>query len=341
MRFPLRRLCLLLLLVFVSSASAWEWTDFLGNGKEISFATKTLSMQEVRDMRVRDIKRRLTREHGYSADELGRILDKKELIQALSFEEHKEKQKEQDKLKRFLIIRGILTAAIAVVIVGGWPLWSHLYEVVCVNLVVYTDRKRHEAGRCFELRSKMGFIGILLMAVMDVLQFWLSTSVLLSWVTTSKYFFPMPSLSIRPAQFMGGQVASGPMAKYGFNVGPMVITWVFRFVASRMEAWTGRQLANAHRSQRKDAKQWESSEERAARKAARRAAKKEARVEAEKQVAAEEAARRRKASADATETLFPTNKVVKEETPEHQRVTEESRKEFQEQMESFNMDELD
>ena len=341
MRFSLRRLCLLLLLVFVSSASAWEWTDFLGNGNEISFATKTLSMQEVRGMRVRDIKRRLTREHGYSADELGRILDKKELIQALSFEEHKEKQKEQEKLKRFLVIRGILTAAIAVVIVGGWPLWSHLYEVVCVNLVVYTDRKRHEAGRCLELRSKMGFIGILLMAIMDVLQLWLSASVLLSWVTTSKYFFPMPNLSVRPAQFMGGQVASGPMAKYGFNVGPMVITWVFRFVASRIEAWTGRQLANAHRAQRKDAKQWESSEERAARKAARRAAKKEARVEAEKQVAAEEAARRRKASADATETLFPTNKVAKEETPEHQRVTEESRKEFQEQMESFNMDELD
>jgi hypothetical protein len=341
MRLSLRRLCLLLLLAFVSSASAWEWTDLLGNGDEVSFTTQTLSMQEVRDMRVRDIKRRLTRQHGYSADELGRILDKKELIQALSFEEHKEKQKEQEKLKRFLVIRGIVTATIAVVIVGGWSLWSHIYEVVCVNLVVYTDRKRHEASRCFELKSKMGFIGILLMAIMDILQLWLSASVLLSWMTSSKFFFPMPNLPVRPAQFMGGQVASGPMAKYGINIGPMAITWGFRFVASRLEAWTGRQLANAHRAQRKEAKQWESAEERAARKATRRAAKKEAREEAEKQVAAEEVERRRKAAADATDMLFPTEKVDKEDTPEHQRVTEESRKEFQEQMESFNMDELD
>ena len=62
------------LLIFFSilsgSCSAWEWSDFLGGGGEITFQTKTLSMDEVRQMRVRDIKRRLARSHGYSADEL-------------------------------------------------------------------------------------------------------------------------------------------------------------------------------------------------------------------------------------------------------------------------------
>lgn len=55
--------------IFSGSCSAWEWSDFLGGG-DITFQTKTLSMDEVRQMRVRDIKRRLARSHGYSADEL-------------------------------------------------------------------------------------------------------------------------------------------------------------------------------------------------------------------------------------------------------------------------------
>jgi hypothetical protein len=134
-------------------------------------------MEEVRQMRVREIKRRLARSHGYSADELGRMLDKKDLIQALSFEEHKEREKEQQQLKRALLIRGIVVALISVVVVVGWPVWQHLCAVASVNFAVYTDRKRHEAGRCLELKSVDGMFGILLMAIVDILQLWLSASV--------------------------------------------------------------------------------------------------------------------------------------------------------------------
>ena len=53
------------------------------------FETKTLNIVEISEMRARDIKRRLARSHGYGPDELSRMIDKKELINALSYEEHK------------------------------------------------------------------------------------------------------------------------------------------------------------------------------------------------------------------------------------------------------------
>ncbi|KAL3944249.1 MAG: hypothetical protein SGBAC_001692 [Bacillariaceae sp.] len=289
-------------------------------------------------MRVRDIKRQLARTHGYGADELGRMLDKEDLIQALSFEEHKEREKETKELKRALMTRGIIVALIAVLVVLGWPLWEQLYAVGSVNFVVYMDRKRYEVKRCMELRSGMGAIGILLMAIVDGLQLWLSASVLLSWFTTSKYFFPIPSLSFRPAQLMGGQVASGPLSQYGLNVGPMAVSWAFRFLNGQLESFTGRALSRAYQKQKKSSRSNETPEERAARKAARKAKKKAAREEAERQRQSDQEAeetRRKEEAEKATSNLFPMQ--VQGETNN----LEESRKAFQEQVEHLDLDDLD
>lgn len=298
-------------------------------------------------MRPRDIQRRLKRQHGFSAEEVARMIDKKDLIQALSFEEHKQREKEKAEIKRVLVIRGIITAILVIVVLAGWPVWTHLLEVASVNFVVYTDKKKYEASRCWELKSKAGMFGVLLMGIFDALQIWLSASVMLSWVMTSPYFFPVPSLPIRPAQFMGGQIASGPMSRYGMNVGPMVVTWAMRFVYARIEAWTGRALAKAHRAQRKEAKQWESEEDRAARKAARKAAKKAAREEAEQAAAEEEAKRRREAADQATKALFPDrpppsqSEGDQKQNPWAESQSNDAQKEFQEQLDKFDADDLD
>lgn len=286
----------------VSAKIAWvdDWLEYVvGDGMDATetVTLNTLSLYEVGEMRVRDIKRRLQRTHGYGADELGRMLDKKELINALAFEEHKTRERRLDKQKRHLLHRGIIGALIAVAVVLCWPLLSHAWEVGMVNFVVFSDRKRFEAGRCYELQSMPGFIGILCMAIIDILKFWLSISVLGSWVTTSKYFFPIPSLSIRPAQFMGSQVAGGPMAKYGFNVGPMVIRWIFGFLSGQFEKWTGKMLAKAQRDlkvKNKVNREHETpleQEERKARKAARKVARQSARDEADAAAAASAARR--------------------------------------------------
>lgn len=358
------RFFFLLLAVFAFSmqpCKAWEWEDYLGSNKDIAaFHTETLSMDEIREMRVRDIKRRLSRTHGYSADELGRMLDKKELIQALSFEEHKEREKELEKVKRYVIIRGIIFALLAVVAVVGWPMWVHIYEVASVNLVVYTDKKRHEASRCIELRSIEGMIGVLLMGIVDTLRIWLSLSVILSWFMSSEYFFPTPNLSVRPAQFMGDKVSKGPLAKYGLNVGPMALTWGFRFLQGQLEAYTGRALSRAYQKQKKAAREWESPEERAARKAARKAAKQAAREEAENQkreAEMEEAKRRKEAAAKATAALFSTPMHESKERQDEDKVAaavfphmaqtdsseqhNELEREFEQEMETVDMDDLD
>lgn len=259
---------------------AWEWADFAGHVVNEP-SSNTLTLEEVSELRARDIKRRLARSHGYSADELARILDKKELIHALAFEEEKIRLKYEDEVKRILLKRGIITAIITILVIICWPLLLHAYEVVSVNFVVYTDRKRHEAQRCWELKSYDGMVGCLFMFILDLMQAWLSVSILLSWVMRSKYFFPTPSLPIRPGQMMGGEIARSSIANYGINVGPMAVSWIMRFVYGRIENWTGRALSRAHQRQRRTARENENEEERAARKA-----RKQARREAKERQAA-------------------------------------------------------
>ena len=118
-----------------------NWINGGGSGDDPSSSkssSNTLSIIEISEMRVRDIKRRLSRDHGYGADEIAMMLDKKELINALAFEEHKVEQKERERKKRVALRRSIIVALICVVLVMFKGLFVHVYEVASVNFVVYT-----------------------------------------------------------------------------------------------------------------------------------------------------------------------------------------------------------
>lgn len=246
--------------------------DYINAGVDLE--SKSLSIIEISDMRVRDIKRRLGREHGYGADELSRMLDKKELINALSYEEHKLYQQEVDKRKWRKIKSTIIYTCAAVLVVMFWPLLTHAFEVAHVNFVVYTDKRRHELSRCREYSSKKGYFGMFLLFIIDALSTWLSVSVLLSWVMRSKYFFPIPNIPIKPAQLLAGGMGgdAGALGQYGINVGPMIISGLFRFLNNRVEGMIGKAMSSAFQKQRKDARR----EERAKEKEERRRMKKEA-----------------------------------------------------------------
>ena len=219
-------LLLMLLPLLPTLADAWQWTDWIAardyidedfyalfsssssNTATTTTTTAPLSIEEVADMRVRDIKRRLARQHGYSAQELATMILKKELIEALAFEEEKLRLKIVADVQRMLIQRGIVVAIVAVAIVACWPLIQQAYQVALVNFVVYTDRKKLEAQKCWEFKTKWGLMGVTLMFILDLLQAWLTLSVLLSWVLASasplrRFLFPTPHIPVRPAQFMG------------------------------------------------------------------------------------------------------------------------------------------
>lgn len=179
---------------------AWEWTDFVSVDSisgSASGATKSdmnikaLSMSDVSNMRVRDIKRRLSLNHGYSADELGAILDKKELIQMLAFEEHKIQLKQNNEIKRYVIHRSILVAILVIVITFCWPIFQHAYEVGHVNFVVYIDRKKHEISKCKEYKSVQGFIGVLIMSILDILQVWLTVRIIHKILRFERFIGPL------------------------------------------------------------------------------------------------------------------------------------------------------
>ena len=253
--------------------------DYINDG--INLETKSLNIIQISEMRVRDIKRRLAREHGYSADELARMLDKKDLINTLSYEEHKVYQQESDRRKWRRIKSTIIYTCAAVLVVMFWPLLVSAGEMAHVNFVVYTDKRRHELSRCREYSSFKGFFGMFLLFIIDFLSTWLSVSVLLSWVMRSKYFFPVPNLPIRPAQLLAGGGDAGALGQYGINIGPMIISGLFRFLNNRVEGMIGKAMSTAFQNQRRkerDEMKRARKEERAKEKEERRKMKKEAKL---------------------------------------------------------------
>jgi len=214
-----------------------------------------LTFTQISKLRVREIKRQLSRNHGYSADELSRMLDKKELIEALAFEEHKLDMKEKDELRRKNIQKAVLVAIVCVLVVMCWPLINHAFDVALVNIVVYTDKKKYEMSQCWSFKSLTACFGIICMATLDFFQVWLSCSVLLSWVISrNKYFFPTPSIPISPSLFMHGAPGgrgTSPLDRIGINVGPMMITWLLRWLRNRTELFVGKSLLKAQKKQRK------------------------------------------------------------------------------------------
>lgn len=126
-----RTISLLLLILASSPCRAFDLFDYIGG--HLNFKTDTLSYAEVSSLRVREIKRRLARTHGFGADELGRMLDKKDLVEALAFEEHKIRQTELQGIKRDLTWKAIFATIAAGLITLFWPLLKHLYEVAHVN----------------------------------------------------------------------------------------------------------------------------------------------------------------------------------------------------------------
>jgi hypothetical protein len=276
-----------LLFLIVACANALQWSrwiqgpiDYINPKLAAShIVPNALTLEEIRLMRVRDIRRTLTRNHGYSADEVARMIDKADLIQALTYEEKKRQQRSQDKLYRSQIIKAVVTAILGALMIFCWPLLVQGCQILYINFIVWTDRKRYELSKCQERKSALALFGVILMLVLDLLQFWLTASIALSWVIRrSKYFFPIPQLNVQPGQMLGKEVAGSSIGGMSINIAPMLITWLMRFVHARLEDWTGRALARALQAQRKATRERESPEQRAARKAAKKQAREQPNV---------------------------------------------------------------
>ena len=121
-------------------------------------------------------------------------------------------------------------------------------------------------------------IGLILVFIVDSLQLWLSATVILSWVMKSKYFFPIPYIPIRPAALIatasGNTGGAGSLGNYGLNVGPMAISWIFRFVNGKLELFMGRAMLVANKRLKKQKKAAQKERERQATKVAKEERKK-------------------------------------------------------------------
>jgi len=100
-----------------------DWSEYvILAGTHGDTSKENLSIEQISEWRVRDIKRRLARSHGYSAAELGAMLDKRELINALAFEEEKQRLRENEAQRRTNVKQGIVVAISCIVLTFCWPL---------------------------------------------------------------------------------------------------------------------------------------------------------------------------------------------------------------------------
>ena len=92
-----------------------------------------------------------------------------------------------------------------------------------------------------------GYLGLLDIFIVDLLYFWLTVTVILSWVTRSNNLFTILSLYICPNALleatMGGVLGGGPLGRYMINVGSMVVTWALSFLQIQLEGLTGQFLS--------------------------------------------------------------------------------------------------
>lgn len=240
------------------------------------------------ELRTREIRRRLSVNHGYDPKELAVMIHKPELVHALSREVYKEREKKKSDMNRKRLWHMGGTVVIASLIYFLSPVWMQAYDIISVNYVVYTDRKCHEASRCLEIGSFLGCIGFILLFILEMLSFWLSASVLLSWfVTRNKYFFPVPSIPLRPGALLNSAKGISPanrqgLSEYSFNCGPMAISWALGFLNRKVQAWMGRCLAKAQRRQQKTERKAERKAERKQAKKSQRSAEDRAARKAEK-----------------------------------------------------------
>jgi hypothetical protein len=297
----------------------WEWSDFVWSTNHSNNNTITnwisstiassassqhdhtnqimrnhpLSIHEISQLRVRDVRRRLVRIHGYAPEEIQRILEKKELINTLAYEEEKIRLSNEVEARRIVITQCLFTTFVVIVITICWPLILHAYEVIHVNIIVFLDRKKYEATRCYELQSYYGLIGILAMGLIDLCKVWLTGSILLSWfIKSNRYFFPTPSWSIRPMEMLklgsstnhqyGYHSHQNPVptfGNFGINIGPMIIRWLLGFIYIRIEKWTARSMAHSQKLQQQRQQQARRQNETVEGKQARKEAKRQRKIE--------------------------------------------------------------
>mmetsp|Transcript_51933 Transcript_51933/g.52909 ORF Transcript_51933/g.52909 Transcript_51933/m.52909 type:complete len:216 (-) Transcript_51933:1663-2310(-) len=176
----------------------------------------------------------------------------------------------------------------------------------------------------------MGAFGVVLLIILDLLRLWLSCTVILSWFLSNdsryrRFLLPIPTLSIKPGQFMGEQVRNSGMASWGMNVAPMVIRWGMGYLRTKVEYLTGKALSTAARKLRQTSRSGETKEERKIRKAAKKAAKRDVREERERQqreIWEKETIRRKEMADRATEQLFGGDGYSRQEKKPNQEESE-------------------
>jgi hypothetical protein len=103
-----------------------------------SSSNEPVLLSDISEMRPKEIKRQLARKYGYSAETLAQMINKKDLVESLAYELHKDDEIKSKKRKSENLRKTIMVTLAVIVLFTFWPLIQKVIEIFQVNFVVYT-----------------------------------------------------------------------------------------------------------------------------------------------------------------------------------------------------------
>lgn len=151
----------------------------------------------------------------------------------------------------------------------------------------------------------------------------------------SEYFFPVPYVPIRPAELLataaGASGNVGALGNYGINIGPMIVSWLFRYMNGKLENFMGLALQQrmneinkgkrkATKAAQKEAKRQQEEILRQERKEARRARRAEREMKKQQAASATEIVNSNESSLDKDSPSIVANSQNSERSPTSEKV---------------------
>ena len=216
---------------------------------------------DIESMRVRDLRRWLIKNGGYTEQEVLSILDKEEL-RKLVFDSIDEKAWDDTYLNAaehfwYWFHRiGIVLLICLVISILRKPIENYLLSQ-WTHIKIFSRMSKS----CWKSRRYSALFGIISLIILDICSTWISLSVMSSWITPilqpqyayyiRRLCIPLPSMNLQPMNLLKGgnsdsssssSSSSSGLSSYSVNVTPIIAGFVIEGLKKALENLIGKEM---------------------------------------------------------------------------------------------------
>ncbi len=207
---------------------------------------------DIESMRVRDLRRWLIKNGGYTEKEVLSILDKEEL-RKLAFDVIDEKAWDATYLNAaeyfwywFYRIGTVLLICLVVALLRK-PIENYILSQ-WTHFKIFSRMSKS----CWKNHRYAALLGIVSLIILDICSAWISLSVMSSWITPilqPQYVYyirrlciPLPSMNLQPMNLLKGSSGSGSLGSYSVNMAPIIAGFVIEGLKKALENLIGKEM---------------------------------------------------------------------------------------------------